>query len=73
MAVTKTDEFNDWVRHEGKEFLYELTCVCRLYTEFYESVEICRGESAYCYATMGYIAVSVSDDDAMILWVTSLT
>ncbi|WP_323782531.1 XRE family transcriptional regulator [Thalassovita sp.] len=65
-------EFDGWVRHDGEEFLYVLTGVVRLYTEFYEPVEMRRGDSAYYDATMGHNVVSVSADDATILWVTSL-
>ncbi|MEO1178607.1 MAG: cupin domain-containing protein, partial [Pseudomonadota bacterium] len=53
--------------------LYVLTGVVRLYTEFYEPVEMRRGDSAYYDATMGHNVVSVSPEDATILWVTSLT
>ena len=67
------DEFEGWVRHDGEEFLYVLTGVARLYTEFYEPIEMRRGDSAYYDATMGHNVVSVSDEDALILWVTSLT
>ncbi|MEI6099134.1 MAG: XRE family transcriptional regulator [Alphaproteobacteria bacterium] len=66
-------EFDGWVRHEGEEFLYVLTGVIRLYTEFYEPVELRRGDCAYYDATMGHNVISMSDDDATILWVTSLT
>lgn len=66
------EEFDGWVRHDGEEFLYVLTGIVRLYTEFYEPVEMRRGDSAYYDASMGHNVVSVSDDDAMILWVTSL-
>lgn len=66
------DEFDGWVRHDGEEFLYVLTGVIRLYTEFYEPIEMRRGDSAYYDATMGHNVVSVSDEDATILWVTSL-
>jgi transcriptional regulator with XRE-family HTH domain len=66
------DEFDGWVRHEGEEFLYVLTGVVRLYTEFYEPVEMRRGDSAYYDATMGHNVVSLSDEDASILWVTTL-
>lgn len=66
------EEFDGWVRHDGEEFLYVLTGVVRLYTEFYEPIEMRRGDSAYYDATMGHNVVSVSDDDATILWVTSL-
>ena len=66
------DEFDGWVRHDGEEFLYVLTGVVRLYTEFYEPIEMRRGDSAYYDATMGHNVISVSEDDATILWVTSL-
>ncbi len=65
-------EFDGWVRHDGEEFLYVLTGVIQLYTEFYEPIEMRRGDSAYYDATMGHNVVSVSAEDAMILWVTSL-
>ncbi|CUH77455.1 helix-turn-helix domain-containing protein [Tropicibacter naphthalenivorans] len=66
------DEFDGWVRHDGEEFLYVLTGVVRLYTEFYEPIEMKRGDSAYYDSTMGHNVVSVSPEDATILWVTSL-
>ena len=66
------EEFDGWVRHDGEEFLYVLTGVIRLYTEFYEPIEMRRGDSAYYDATMGHNVISVSDEDASILWVTSL-
>ena len=65
-------EFNGWVRHEGEEFLFVLTGIIRLYTEFYEPVDMRRGDSAYYDATMGHNVISVSPEDATILWVTSL-
>jgi transcriptional regulator with XRE-family HTH domain len=66
------DEFDGWVRHDGEEFLYVLTGVVRLYTEFYEPVDLRRGDSAYYDATMGHNVISLSEEDATILWVTSL-
>lgn len=66
-------EFDGWVRHEGEEFLYVLTGIIRLYTEFYEPVEMRRGDSAYYDATMGHNVISVSPEDATIIWVTALT
>ena len=66
------EEFDGWVRHDGEEFLYVLTGVVRLYTEFYEPVDLRRGDSAYYDASMGHNVISLSEDDATILWVTSL-
>ncbi|EEW25999.1 helix-turn-helix domain-containing protein [Rhodobacter ferrooxidans] len=65
-------EFDGWVRHDGEEFLYVLTGVIRLYTEFYEPVELKRGDSAYYDASMGHNVISLSQEDATILWVTAL-
>ncbi len=66
------DDFDGWVRHDGEEFMYVLTGVVQFYTEFYESVELRRGDSAYYDGSMGHNVVSTSQDDAVILWVTSL-
>ena len=73
IRVRSMEEFDGWVRHDGEEFLYVLTGVVQLFTEFYEPVELRRGDSAYYDATMGHNVVSVSAEDATILWVTSLT
>ena len=67
------DEFDGWVRHDGEEFLYILTGMISLITEFYEPIDMRRGDSAYYDASMGHNLVTVSQDDATILWVTSLT
>ena len=66
------DEFDGWVRHDGEEFLYVLTGLIRLFTEFYEPIELRRGDSAYYDASMGHNVVTLSAEDATILWVTSL-
>lgn len=65
------DEFNDWVRHDGEEFLYVLSGSILLYTEFYEPVELNEGDSAYYDCTMGHALVSTSEEDAECLWVTA--
>ena len=66
------EEFDGWVRHDAAEFLYVLTGEIRLITEFYAPVELRRGDSAYYDASMGHNVISLSAEDATILWVTSL-
>ncbi|CTQ48783.1 helix-turn-helix domain-containing protein [Jannaschia donghaensis] len=66
------EEFDGWVRHDGEEFLLILTGTVRLFLEFYEPVEMKRGDSAYYDASMGHNVISTSAEDATILWVTSL-
>lgn len=73
IRARSVEEFDGWVRHDGEEFLYVITGVVKLYTEFYEPIELRRGDSAYYDATMGHNVISVSPEDALILWVTSLT
>jgi transcriptional regulator with XRE-family HTH domain len=66
-------EFDGWVRHDGEEFMYVLSGVIRFFTEFYEPVEMRRGDNAYYDASMGHNVISTSQEDAVILWVTSLS
>ena len=72
IRARQMEEFDGWVRHDGEEFLFVLTGVIKLFTEFYEPIEMRRGDSAYYDASMGHNVISVSDEDATILWVTSL-
>jgi len=72
VRARRMEDFDGWVRHDGEEFLYVLTGQVTLFTEFYEPVQMVRGDSAYYDASMGHNVVSVSAEDAMILWVTSL-
>ncbi len=65
------DEYGEWVRHDGEEFLLILHGSIELYTEYYQPVELFEGDSAYYDAEMGHALVSTSDDDAVILWVTA--
>jgi transcriptional regulator with XRE-family HTH domain len=72
IRARSVDEFEGWVRHDGEEFLYVLTGTIRLFTEFYEPIDMKRGDSAYYDAAMGHNVISTSAEDATILWVTSL-
>jgi len=65
-------DFGGWVRHDGEEFLLVLEGSLRLFTEFYEPVDLGQGDSVYYDATMGHCVISTSAEDALILWVTAL-
>ena len=64
-------DYPDWIRHDGEEFLLILDGEVRFYSEFYEPVLLAVGDSVYYDATMGHMLVSVSEQDALILWVTA--
>ncbi len=65
-------DFDGWVRHEGEEFLLVLSGAVRFFTEHYAPVDLQAGDSAYYDAAMGHCVVSISPEDAVILWVTAL-
>jgi quercetin dioxygenase-like cupin family protein len=63
------DEFKDWVRHSGEEFLLVLSGSIMFYSEFYQPLRLNQGDSLYYDAAMGHACVSDSEQDAQILWV----
>ena len=63
------DDFSDWVRHSGEEFLLVLSGSILFYSEFYEPVHLNQGDSLYYDSGMGHLCVSDSEQDAKILWV----
>jgi transcriptional regulator with XRE-family HTH domain len=65
------EDYQDWVRHEGEEFMLVLSGRVALYTEFYQVAELDEGDSAYYDAEMGHVLVSLSEEDAVVLWVTA--
>lgn len=71
VRARRFEEFAEWVRHDGEEFLYVLSGTIWLYTEFYEPIEMQAGDSAYYDCTMGHALVSASPEDATVLWVTA--
>lgn len=62
-------EFQGWVRHQGEEFLLVLKGSIAFYTEFYEPITLDEGDCVYYDSGMGHVCVSVSKEDAQILWV----
>jgi len=67
------DEFQDWSRHRGEEFVYVLEGEVMLYTEFYEPARLKAGESFYIDSRMGHRVISLSPQDAVVLWVSTHT
>lgn len=63
------EDFADWVRHSGEEFLLVLSGSIVFYSEFYEPVNMQQGDSLYYDSGMGHVCVSESEQDAQILWV----
>lgn len=64
-------EFKEFSRHDGEEFIYVLKGEIIFYTEHYEPVRLNTGDSCYLDSQMGHALVSVSEEDAEIMWITS--
>ncbi|MEH6470012.1 MAG: XRE family transcriptional regulator [Halopseudomonas sp.] len=65
------DDYPNWVRHDGEEFLLVLSGKVRFYSEFYEPTDLEAGDSSYYDSSMGHALISISEEDAEVLWVTS--
>lgn len=63
-------EFGEWVRHRGEEFMYVLEGDVELHTEHYRPLRLSVGDSVYYDASMGHCCISVSEEDALVLWVS---
>lgn len=63
------DEFTEWGRHEGEEFLYVLSGSVCLYSELYAPTHLEAGDSIYFDSRTGHAAVSTSEEDAEVLWI----
>lgn len=61
------DEYQQWVRHDGEEFLIVLYGEILLYTEFYAPLKLVEGDSIYFDSDMGHALVSISESDATVL------
>ena len=61
------EEYHQWVRHDGEEFLMVLHGDIMLYTEFYAPLVLAEGDSIYFDSDMGHALVSTSQDDAVVL------
>ncbi len=63
-------QYDSWVRHKGEEFMYVISGELVLYTEHYRPLKMQAGDSVYYDSGMGHGCVSISDEDAKVLWVS---
>ena len=65
------DDYPEWIRHDGEEFMFVLSGSLIFYSEFYAPLTLHAGDSTYYDCAMGHALVSISDEDAEVLWVTA--
>lgn len=61
----------DIVSHAGDEFIFVLSGVIELHTDLYSPTRLDVGDSVYFDSGMRHAVVSVSPEDAEVLWVAS--
>ncbi|UYF98392.1 MULTISPECIES: helix-turn-helix domain-containing protein [unclassified Halomonas] len=61
------EAYQQWVRHDGEEFLMVLEGDILLYSEFYAPQALTEGDSIYFDSDMGHALVSTSVEDAVVL------
>ena len=71
VLARRFEDFSDWSRHEGEELVFVLKGRVQMFAEFYEPVQLRPGDCAYLDSRMGHRLISVSKDDAHVLWVTT--
>ena|SRR5437868_10862361 len=71
VTARKVEEFQQLPHHEGEEFIYVISGEIELHTEHYEPTRLQHGDGCYFDSTMGHACVSVSKQDAVILWISS--
>ena len=64
-------DFDELIRHDGEEFLLVLEGEVELHTEFYRPLKLAEGDSVYYDSGMGHACISISQEDALVLWVSS--
>jgi transcriptional regulator with XRE-family HTH domain len=63
-------EYDEWIRHRGEEFMYILSGELILHTEHYKPLTMVAGDAVYYDSGMGHGCVSISEEDAQVLWVS---
>ncbi|WP_235905834.1 helix-turn-helix domain-containing protein [Pseudooceanicola pacificus] len=62
---------DDWISHEGDEFIYVLAGRVTVYLADYRPYSLGKGESTYFDSGMKHIVISESDDHAQVLAIST--
>lgn len=73
ISARSVREFAHLPRHGGEEFAYVLSGEIELHTEHYEPTRLRQGDGCYFDSSMGHACISVSNNDAVVLWIASNT
>lgn len=65
------DDFKEMKGHKGEEFVFVLEGEVLFYTEHYEPERLGAGDSIYFDSGMHHGCISVSEEDAVVLWINT--
>lgn len=69
--LSALDNSDNESSHAGEEFVYVLSGAVELHTDSYAPVRLEVGDSVYFDSGMRHAVISVSEEDAFVLWVAS--
>ncbi len=72
IRAKSVEQFGDFVRHAGEEYIYVLQGRIVVHTEFYDPLTLGEGQSIYIDSNMGHAYVTAPEcDEAVVLGVMS--
>ena len=71
VTARSIEEYDEYLRHGGEEYLFVLNGTLALYTEAYAPVRLEQGDSIYFDSGMGHAYVSVGDTPCKVLSICS--
>lgn len=67
IVARRLEEFPDYIRHPGQEFVMVLSGRVRIHFETGEAIELARQDSAYFDSGVGHVYLSTSKADAQVM------
>ena len=65
------ESFGDLLDHPGEEFIYVIEGEVMVYNDYYKPIKLSSGDSIYFDSSMGHALISTSDNDALVIWIST--
>lgn len=72
IRAKSVEDFEDWVRHPGEEFVYVLSGELVVHTEYYQPVNLKAGDSVWLDSSMGHLYTTATDEPCKVIAVCTL-
>lgn len=71
IQARSVSDFRELPSHDGEEFIYVVSGEVEIYSDHYEPERLGPGDTCYLDSTMGHACISVSAQDAVVVWITT--